>query len=326
MASPNLTEIVTTTLRNRSGQLADNITNSNAILSRLSQKGNIKPAAGGRTIVQELEYAENSTFQFYSGYEVLNISPSDVFTAAEFDWKQAAVNVTWSGLESRVQNASKEAVINLIESRIRNAEKTMSNQISAALYSNGTGWGGKQLTGLQAIVADAPTTGTVGGINRATYAFWRNQTSGDFGDLSSAALLDSEMRDMWIECTRGTDKPDLILATQFAFNTFWSGLQSIQRVTPTDEAVKGFSSLKFVTADVVYDGDTMVAGGITDSSTVGRMYFLNTDYLHWRPHSATNMVPLEEKTSVNQDAGVVPIIFAGNLTCSNASLQGVIWT
>ncbi|MCR4319563.1 MAG: hypothetical protein NUV74_04395 [Candidatus Brocadiaceae bacterium] len=61
MASPNLSEIITTTLRNRSGELADNVSKGNALLNRLREKGSWKPASG-RTIVQELDYAENGTF------------------------------------------------------------------------------------------------------------------------------------------------------------------------------------------------------------------------------------------------------------------------
>src|ERR1043166_7892444 len=98
MASPNLNEIVTTTLRNRSGALADNFSNNNALIAKMKKKGSIKPVSGGRTIVQELAYAQNGTYQRYAGYQTLNINPSDVFTAAEFDWKQAAVAVTWNGL------------------------------------------------------------------------------------------------------------------------------------------------------------------------------------------------------------------------------------
>ena len=56
------------------------------------------------------------------------------------------------------------------------------------------------------------------------------------------------------------------------------------------------------------------------------MYFLNTDYIYLRPHSARNVVPLERKSSLNQDAMVVPVVWAGNLTCSNRDLQGVIYT
>lgn len=106
MASPNLDEIVTTTLRNRTGKLADNVTENNALLKRLKMRGNVKPVSGGRTIVQELEYAENGTFKRYSGYETLNINPSDVLTAAEFNYAQAAVAVSISGLE-QLQNSGK---------------------------------------------------------------------------------------------------------------------------------------------------------------------------------------------------------------------------
>jgi hypothetical protein len=67
MASPNLSEIITTTLRNRTGRLADNVTKNTALLARLRARGKVKPASGGRTLVQELEYAENSTYQRYSG-------------------------------------------------------------------------------------------------------------------------------------------------------------------------------------------------------------------------------------------------------------------
>src|ERR1700749_4471017 len=97
--SATVTEIVTTTLRNRTGKLADNVTKNNALLNRLKQRGNVKTVSGGRTIVQELEYAENGTYKRYSGYETLNISPSDVFTFAEYNYAQAAVAISMSGLE-----------------------------------------------------------------------------------------------------------------------------------------------------------------------------------------------------------------------------------
>jgi hypothetical protein len=135
--SSTLTEIVTTTLRNRTGKLADNITKNNALLFRLRKRGNVKTVSGGRTIVQELEYAENGTFKRYSGYEALNISPSDVFTGAEFNYAQAAVAVSISGLE-QLQNTGEEAIIDLLESRIKNAEKTLVNNIALDCYSDGT--------------------------------------------------------------------------------------------------------------------------------------------------------------------------------------------
>jgi hypothetical protein len=327
MASPNLTELVTTTLRNRQGELADNVSKSNALLSRLNAKGNIDLVSGGRTIVRELEYAENSTFQYYSGYETLNISPSDVFSAAEYSWKQAAVNVSWSGLENRIQNAGSEASIKLVASRIRNAERTMANQISIGIYSDGTGSAGKQVTGLQSQVADAPSTGIVGGINRANFSFWQNQTV-TITSTDSTTELQSDMRTLWTACSRGTDRPDLIVAGATLYNLFWASLSDIQRITNADEGVQGFKSLSFLDAPVVLDGG-QATGSAMDwggGLSATRMYMLNTDYLYWSVHSATNMVPMDEKMSLAQDATVVPLLWAGNLTMSNAGLQGVLHT
>jgi len=316
MASPNLTEIVTTTLYKRNKELADNVSNGNALLARLNEKGNVRTASGGRQIVEELEYAENSTFMYYSGYETLDISPSDVFTSAVYDWKQAAVNVSASGLETEIMNAGEEAVINLLEKRIDNAMKTMRNNLSTGVYSDGTGTGGKQIGGLQAVVADAGT-GIVGGINSTTYTFWKNQTSGD-ATLTTAAHARTEMQAMWLETSRGPDTTDFIVADALTFGLFWDSLTDIQRITESETATAGFQSLKYVTADVFYDGDS----GIPAS----HMYFLNTDYLYLRPHAARNVVPLEKKSSLNQDAMIVPVVWAGNLTCSNRSLQGVVYT
>lgn len=321
MASPNLSEIVTTTLRNRTGELADNVTKNNALLSRLKKKGKVKPVNGGRDIVQELEYAENSTYKRYSGYEVLNIQPSDVFTAAVFDYKQAAVAVSISGLE-QLQNSGDEAIIDLLASRIKNANKTMMNNIALDCYSDGTADGGKQIGGLQLLVSKTPTTGTVGGIDRATWTFWRNQASAPSGAPTSANIQ-QRMNDLALSLVRGTDSADLIVADTAYYSTYLASLQAIQRIQDEELAGAGFTNLKYYgagkSADVVLDGG--VGGGCPTNT----MYFLNTDYIHFRPHTDRNFVPIGgERWSVNQDAIVKLIGFAGNMTLSNGSLQGVL--
>jgi hypothetical protein len=321
MASPNLTEIVTTTLRNRTGKLADNVTKNNALLDRLKKRGKVKTVSGGRSIVQELEYAENSTYKRYSGYETLNISPSDVFTAAEFDYKQAAVAVSISGLE-QLQNTGENAIIDLLGSRIRNAEKTMMNNIAADCYSDGTADGGKQIGGLQLLVSKTPTSGTVGGIDRATWSFWQNKATVS-GTAASATNIQDRMNSMALSLVRGTDRPDLIVADTNYYQFYLNSLQAIQRITNPDMGAAGFTSLQYFghggAADVVLDG------GIGGACPTNTMYFLNTDYIFFRPHADRNMVPLgDERFAVNQDAMVKLIGFAGNMTVSNASLQGVL--
>jgi len=214
MAVPNLSEIVATTIENRSKTLADNVSKSHALLDRLEKRGKAKPADGGRRIMQEIEFAENGTFGWYSGYDTLNISPQEVFSAAEYDWKQCAVSVSISGLEE-LMNSGEEQFIDLLEGRIGNAERTMKNRMGAAVYGDGTADGGKSIGGLQLLIADTPTAGTVGGINRANWSFWRNVAfSGvtDGGGAVSTANIVDYMTRLWLQLVRGVEKPDLILA------------------------------------------------------------------------------------------------------------------
>jgi hypothetical protein len=312
MAVGNVGEIIATTLRNRSRQIADNVSNSNALLKRLSERGKIKLVGGGRNICQELEYQEMGTFVYYTGSGSLSGTPNSVIDMAEFSWKQAAVMVYATGLEINVQNTSKEAVLNLLEARLSNAEKTMANNLSTGIYSDGTGTGGLQITGLQALVADAPATGTVGGINRATDTWWRNQT---LSAAVTSTTIEASMQALWILCTRGADVPDLICADSVTYQKFWTSLMAIQRIQTVEEGKRGWPVLKFVNADVVYDGDSGIASQ--------HMYFLNTDYIYWRPHRDVNMVPDDKRLAYEADAITVPLLFAGNMTMSNAQLQGV---
>lgn len=321
MASPNLGEIITTTLRNRTGKAADSVSKNNALLNRLLEKGKVETADGGRTIVQEIEYQENGTFKRYAGYDLLNIAPSDVLTAAEFDWKQAVAAISISGLE-QMQNSGKEVMIKLLAARIKNAQKTLRNNIALDCYSDGTADGGKQIGGLAAAVPTTPTSGTYGGISRSAWTFWQNQKwngTVDGGVATSATNIQNYMNQLWYKTNRGADHPDLIVADNTMYGYYHSSLQSIQRITSDKMAQAGFTSLKYMNADVVLDG---AFGGGAPSST---MYFLNTDYIFLRPHSQRNFVEIGgERVNPNQDAIVKLIGWMGNLTASNMFLQGVL--
>jgi hypothetical protein len=321
MASPNVSEIISTTLNSRTKKLADNVTKNTALLARLRSKGKVKPFSGGNTIYQELEYQENSTYQRYSGYDTVNISPSDVITSAEFNIKQSSVAVTISGLE-QLQNSGIEKMIDLLEARISNAEKTMINNIASDCYSDGTASGGKQIGGLKLLVSSTPTTGTVGGISRVTWPFWQNVyysgvTNG--GAATSASNIQSYMNNVYVQLVRNNDKPDLIVADNNYWTFYLSSLQAIQRITSVSTGEAGFTSLKYMSSDVMLDG------GFGGFEAANNMFFLNTDYIFFRPHRDRNFTVEEgDRVPVNQDAIVKMMLWAGNMTLSNASLQGLL--
>ena len=323
MASPNstFTELVSTTFRNHRSELADNVSKNNALYNQMTKKDRIDLLSGGISIAVPLEYASNGTYQRYSGYDVLNIQASDVISAAEYQWKQVAVNVTASGLELR-NNAGKEQIIKLVKARVKNAMHSFGNGLSLDLYSDGTAT--NQIGGLQAIVADAGT-GTVGGIDSSSFAFWQNQVQsaaaplqGGAGITPSATTIESLMLPLYLSLTRGSDQPDLIVMSNDYFTFFEQSQTSIKRYTDADKAQAGFISLKYKMADVVFDGGSL-GGGIP----AAHAYFLNTNYLGLSVHRDANMTEIPELRSVNQDAVVIPVLWQGNLVCSNRSLQGV---
>ena len=318
MANPNISELITVGIESRTGEIRDNVTANNAVLVQLKKKGRMVPVSGGTQINEEISYAANGNGQYYSGYDQLSVAAQDTLTSANYDWKQYAVAVTISGREKRI-NSGKEGIINLLDARLDNAESTMANDITTGIYSDGTGSGGKTITGLDAAVPEDPTTGTYGGINRATAsnAFWKSQLY-DPSSTPTSTTIQGYMNILWAKCIRGADHPDLIIAGQTIWSTWIASLQLIQRVTDPASADLGFPTTKFFNCDVVLDNVTGMANSGND------MYFLNTKYLRWRPHKDCNMVPLDPETryAVNQDASVAFLGFMGNLTCAGAKFQG----
>ena len=331
MSFPNsaITDVIATTIQSRTGQISDNVTSSNALLTRVKQRGNIKTFSGGNTIMQELSFASNGNAGWYSGYETLPIAAQDVISSAEYAIKQAACPVTISGLE-QLQNSGKEAIIDLLDARIAVAEASMANLINSGLYSDGTAAGGKQIDGLLKQVAATPTN-TVGGIDRSTWLFWKNQVG--TGTSATAANIQQLFNGMWAKLVRGSDRPDLVIVDNNYWALYMASLQTLQRFAGTEDAKLGFVSLKYMDADVVLDGgmqlnwtSTGAAGAGQTTMPASKAYFLNTKYIHYRPHSQRNMVPLSpgQRYSVNQDAAVQILAWAGNLTASGLQFQGVL--
>jgi len=322
-ANSSISDILATTIESRTRKVADNVTNNNALLAKLKKQGRIKTFSGGSKILQELSFAENNNAGWYSGYDLLPVGVSDVISAAEYDIKQAAVPVVISGLE-QLQNSGREKLIDLMESRLEVAEATMANLITGGLYSDGTAAGGKQIDGLEAAVPVDPTAAPYGGIDGNTFTFWQNGVS----DQTAANGLDATKIQgywnlLWASLVRGMERPDLIMASTNVWNAYVASLQAQQRFTNTSSGDAGFATLKFMDADVCLDGG-IYNGSNGAGAPTGTAFFLNTKYIHYRPHADRNMVPLSpnRRYATNQDAEVQILAWAGNLTTSGRMFQG----
>jgi len=322
MASPNstFTELVSTTFRKHRKEIKDNISNRNALYKRIVDKGNYESEDGGLTIATPLDYAENSTYQRYSDWDTLNIQASDVISAAEYQWRQIAINVVASGREMRI-NSGGPKIIKLAKARIKNAKRTFANNFSEDMYSLGTAT--NQIDGLQKLISD-DGTGTVGGISATAaggggYPFWMNQffdASAESVTPSATTIENSMMLPLWLGLDRGPDdQPDLIVMDNTYYQYFETSQVSIKRYSSSTSANGGFSTLKYKGADVMFDGNS----GIPSESG----YFINTEYLGLCVHKDADLSVMEEQRPINQDGVVIPILWMGNQTCSNRNQQGV---
>jgi hypothetical protein len=321
-ANSAVSDIIATTIESRTMKVQDNLTNNNALIRRLKERGRIKSVSGGSIIDQEIIYNDPSTnyAASYSGYDTINIAPDSPISAAQFNIKHYADAVSISGPEL-LANSGKEQMIDLLSTRIDIAQARLLNKIDLDLHGDGTGNSAKNLDGLYALLTNSPATGTYGGISRATWGFWRPQYQG--GTTLTASTIQASMNTMALNLVRGTDYADLIYAGANAFQLYLNSLQAIQRITSEDKsnAGIGFASLKYFgagqAADVIY------GGGIGGNQPTNVMAFINSNFLYWRPHKDRNFVPIGgDRQSVNQDAVVKLIGVSGNLTCSGAQFHG----
>lgn len=313
MPEPSVNQFLATTLGHYSKKIADNVANSNAVLYELKKKGRSKVLEGGREVVETLAYDEE-IFAWYSGLDQLSRAEQETLSEAKFDWAMGSASVTLSN-EDILKNRGKAALHNLMGSKLENAERTLKNKVAIALQSDGSD--PKSLVGLSSIIADDPTVGVVGGIDAAVWDFWRNQVqtaNRNVGELEYKTLR-SAMNTLWRKCVRGSDKPSVITADDETYGVFEEGLQDNQRYVDADMAKLGFETLKYKTANVVYDGQ--------DNNHPGGMQFINTNYLKFVAMSGRNFQPIDLPSSTPDIDGVTKHIgIMAALTCSNRSLQG----
>jgi len=296
--------------------LVDNIFDSNILTHRMLRKS--KAAASGNKVLQPLEYGKAEAKGFFSGYDILDTSPTEVFTDAEYQWKQAYATISISGKEEML-NDGPERVVDLLEAKVKNAEKSLKDLFGSTLYGS-TDDSGDEFIGLQHIIAEDRS---LGGIDSNTYTWWDAQSAAS-GSASYANMVDSthadfiqrQLREMYGGCTVDNDKPSIIVTTQVVFDAYEESLTAQKRFGASSKSLAdaGFTNLLYRGTPVVVD----------DHCPDGLMFFLNEKYLGFRHHRKRNFAFEKFVKPVNQDAAVAKIMWLGALTCSNASRQGVI--
>lgn len=314
MADVNVGFMLSTTLKKYRGELVDQIHGSNAVFFALKKAGAIVEETGGERISVPLMYGKNDTAKSYSGYEALDVTPQEGIDRAEFNWKQYSASIAISGEEQRKNSGSKEKLIDILDARTKQARMSLQDKLVAGLFSDGTGNGGKDLTGLEAMVL---ANGTYGGIDGGTYTWWAANV-----DSTDEALDVADMRTIFNSSSKGgKNTPNLIVTTQTLFEKYESTLTATAGFHTPSLGTKnlgdaGFQTLEFKGVPVVWD----------EACPAETMYFLNTEHMKLVVHKDANFSTSDFVKPENQDALIAQILWMGNLICDRRKSFGALRT
>ena len=318
MADPNMGQLLASTWnRVITDKPEDQIFKDVWLFNRLTTKnGGMMKIDGGAQIEVSLEYAVNSTFKSYSDMEALDVYKVDVFDAAEYDWKEHAGTVVTSLIEV-FKNSGKAKKFDILESKIQNAIRSAKDDINEMLFADGTGNSSKDWHGLQQLVPDVATTGTVGGINRATFTWFRTNQITDGG--ASFSELRANMRTLYNDCSDGafSAHPTFGVTDQDVFEGYEGTLTTNERFTSKSEGEGGFKNevLKFKGMKLAFD---------EEMASSARLYMLNEDAIKLVVAKGIFLKLGEPIEPANQTIDVRKVVSIGNLVVKQSRRLGVI--
>lgn len=320
-ATYNWDKILTGALWNYwgTGKIADNIFNGLVLVEYMLKQGNVEYKKGGASILVPLAYAKNTTAKSYRGYDVLDVTPQDQITSAEFHWKQYSVSVSVSGLE-KAQAGGPHEIFDPLKAQIELAEMSMRDKLNTDMFTDGTGNSSKEITGLKAVAPEDPTTGTYGGINRANEPWWRSITQSANGSFATNGR--KKWLQMWkdVSLSRKSGVSSLILTTPNLHGYYELSLNANERFVMESSprgGDAGFGPLSYKGIPVEYDHAMP-----QDSGSKEAAYWLNMNNLKIIIHKDKNFKPTPFKTPEDQDASVAQIQSYLEIVCNNSRHQG----
>lgn len=314
-------EILSLALEDRSSGYQDLVSNSNALLAVLKRKG-LWQTYSGPKIRERLLYAETGSGVWYNGYDFISALPVELFNDAEFTPKMLAVGVSLSN-EEILNNQGAAQLMDVMEAHINAAEQELEDLVDASIHSAGTGFGGKELGGLQLAIPTVTNSGTYGGIDRSAQAAWRTTTydvnsyDTTIGTGITSTTVRPFLNKIMTVSSRNKRGADLLLMSQQHYAAYDAATVAIQRINDQTELGKlGFQSLKYFgagrQAEIVQDG------GIGSNMPSNTTYGIETASLRMRYHPERNFNKIgRSMMPINQDAVVQYIGFMGELTMVN---------
>ena len=293
----------------------DQIHNDYWLFNQLSQGEGFTGKSGGDFISTPIEYALNTTVGSYSDLDTISTTRVDVFDRYEAQWKEYAGTYVLSDLEAD-RNAGEGQVFDLRAAKLENLRNSIKSTFNTDFYAAGTANGSKTFTGLATLVSSTPTSGTVQGVDRATYTFARNQQASGVQTTSAFDNLRAVMRSIYNLSSNGisSDHPSFAVTTRTVFEGYEGLLLANERFVKKGTGEGAFETLTFKGCEISFD----------TACTSGCLYFLNPKFLKLVYKTGSWMKAQSPIRPANQTADVIVIRTMANLFAVNPRRLGVV--
>ncbi len=314
--APSWTEVVdtifTTTWMYRKKKATQQAFLKTPFIYWLREKGRVENISGHRRIEIPVEYGDNETVRWIEKGDTVPITDSELVTMAYENWKYVSVSIMrW--FQDEQQNRGKAAMISLVDLKLGAAERGLYEDFERVMFADGTG--AKEPNGLQNIIASSPATGTLHGLNRATYEWWRNQSEAATGAASVYMIKDmrTDLNDI-IKYSRAEIKDIVIVTDQTIFELYEDEGYEIYQIHDNTLFDAGFDTLQFRRRPIMW----------CPSAPSGSMYFINTGYLKLVCDESYWMAMTDWKDIPNQPFDrAAQIVCALNMTSSRPIVNKV---
>lgn len=256
----------------------------------------------GANITNPLTVGRNPNVTSYQYYQTLPVAQTNEFTTIKYGWSRVAGTVIISEQEED-ENQGDTAIFKLLKAKMQVLEESIQEKFSSYLYATGSG---ADPNGLGNLIPDDPTTGTLGGISRATQNQWRTSTYQFSGTLDSSNIEEA-MDDVLMDLTLKGEKPTVIfmgrnlirLYRQACRDRYTLALQDTKNGSRMFDL--GFGGVSHNNIPIIYDEDC----------GVNRAYFINDKYLRLHILKGVNMRPKKLTSPWNMDASGSRVVWQG---------------
>ena len=302
MGSTPIATVLASTLTKSRKKLIMASIKSNALMAWAFANNRVEFEDGGHDITNPLTIGRNPNVASYEYYDELPIAQTDEFTTVSYNWARVAGTVIISDQEED-ENRGTAEIFKLVRAKVNVLEESIKEKFSEYLYGSGAG---TDPHGLGNVIPVDPTTGTLGGIDRATETQWRTSAYDFNGNLDSSNIEEA-FDDILLDLTLKGDKPDVILTGRNIYRTYRTAVRDkvVINLSESNSGKKmmdlGFAGVKHQAIPMLYDEDC----------PVNYAYFINSKYLRLHILRHVNMKVKQLVSPWNVDATGQRVVWQG---------------